>query len=285
MLPTIAIKALSEPKGVKAGAIGAKYDPTQTYSQGDLVYKSGKIYRALEDAITGEWDPTKWEQTDILEQLMELIAQSGSVSAIGRFLSDWNCTTGKPETDPPTLPYTYLTGDYYIIGTIAEGTATNYKPDGTQYTGAASTTVDTGNPAVLSMYRFDGTSWTYLDFGQAFRTYLNNYYTKSGVDNLLNLRVAKADIETSLPATPTDTKVPSTKLIHDQDELRVAKADINTSMPTTPSNTKVPSTKLLHDQLETKADTEDVMPAQTVVCYDGNGIAHTYSINMQELNI
>lgn len=183
MLPTIAIKALSEPKS-NAGAIGAKYDPTQTYSQGDLVYKAGKIYRALEDAITGEWDPTKWEQTDILEQLMELLHQSGSISAIGRFLSDWNCVTGKPETNPQSLPYTYLTGDYYIIGTIAEGSGTNYKPDGTQYTGAASTTVDTGSPAVLSMYRFDGTNWTYLDFGQAFRTYLNNYYTKSAVDNM-----------------------------------------------------------------------------------------------------
>lgn len=34
----------------------------------------------------------------------------------GRYLSLWNCGTGLAETDPPTSPYTYRAGDYFIVG-------------------------------------------------------------------------------------------------------------------------------------------------------------------------
>ena len=43
------------------------------------------------------------------------------LKSIGRFLSIWNCTTGLPATNPTSLPYTYKTGDYYRVGTVATG--------------------------------------------------------------------------------------------------------------------------------------------------------------------
>lgn len=83
-----------------------------------------------------------------------------NVSSIGRFLSLWNCSTGKPYDDPTTtLPYVYHTGDYYRVGAIASGTATNYRPNGTQYSGEVSTTVESATVAVGDIYFFDGSVW------------------------------------------------------------------------------------------------------------------------------
>lgn len=42
--------------------------------------------------------------------------QIDQLKSIGKFLSNWNCLTGLPTTDPETMPYTYNTGDYYLVG-------------------------------------------------------------------------------------------------------------------------------------------------------------------------
>lgn len=86
-----------------------------------------------------------------------------SLGSIGRFLALWNCATGKPNTDPESLPYTYHTGDYYRIGNVG---TTNYIPTGTQYTGTASTTQATESVKVGDIYYFDGTSWYKQASGQ-----------------------------------------------------------------------------------------------------------------------
>lgn len=36
----------------------------------------------------------------------------------GKFLSNWNSVTGKPETNPENMPYSYTAGDYYLINQI-----------------------------------------------------------------------------------------------------------------------------------------------------------------------
>lgn len=82
------------------------------------------------------------------------------VSGIGRFLSGWNATTGLPVTNPGELPYTYTTGDYYIVSAV--DSTTNYKPNGSTYDGTASTTVETGNVQVNDFYFYDGTQWLLL---------------------------------------------------------------------------------------------------------------------------
>lgn len=38
-----------------------------------------------------------------------------AISGRGRYLSNWNCKTGLPTTEPETLPYELHSGDYYIV--------------------------------------------------------------------------------------------------------------------------------------------------------------------------
>lgn len=86
--------------------------------------------------------------------------QIDNLSARGRFLALWNCATGLAQSNPPESPYTYKTGDYFIVGTVASGSGTNYRPNGATYTtGVASTTVETAEVSVDDVYYYDGTSW------------------------------------------------------------------------------------------------------------------------------
>ena len=90
------------------------------------------------------------------------------VAKLGRYLSSWNCATGLAGTNPPESPYEYTTGDYFIVGVVATGGATNYRPNGSSYvTGQASTTVESSSVAVNDTYLYDGTNWTLLKTGSA----------------------------------------------------------------------------------------------------------------------
>lgn len=80
---------------------------------------------------------------------------------VGKFLALWDCSTGLPETDPADgVPYTYTTGDFYIVSGVDN--TTNYMPNGTSYDGTASTTVDSGSPKINDMYFYDGALWRRL---------------------------------------------------------------------------------------------------------------------------
>lgn len=121
--------------------------------------------------------------------------QIDALSGRGKFLAVWNPQTGLPSTNPGTLPYTYKTGDYYIVGTVG---ATSYRPTGTSYTGAASTTVETGTIAANDTYIFDGTSWTLQHTEQAATTWgsiTGTLSAQTDLQNALNNKVTKnADI-------------------------------------------------------------------------------------------
>ena len=85
---------------------------------------------------------------------------------LGKYLAGWNCSTGLAMTNPPQSPYTYTTGDYFIVGVVATGGASNYRPNGSSYiTGEASSTVETEEVNVNDTYFYDGTSWTLLRTG------------------------------------------------------------------------------------------------------------------------
>lgn len=101
---------------------------------------------------------TSTSTTDVLSANMwkELQDQINNLKARGRFLSNWNSTTWLPTTNPTTLPYTYNSWDYFVVTTVG---ATNYRPTGTTYTWAASTTVETETVNVGDMYIFDSTEW------------------------------------------------------------------------------------------------------------------------------
>ena len=90
----------------------------------------------------------------------ELKQQIDNIATIGRYLSQWNCITGLPVTNPPTLPYEYHKGDYYRVSEVGITRATKYKPSGTQYTGVASTEVETDTDIKPDdIYFYDGAVW------------------------------------------------------------------------------------------------------------------------------
>lgn len=98
-----------------------------------------------------------WERVDVQP-----------AAKLGRYLSGWNCATGLAMTNPQESPYEYTTGDYFVVGVVATGGATNYKPNGSSYTiGVASTTVESETVNVNDTYLYDGTSWTLLKTGSA----------------------------------------------------------------------------------------------------------------------
>ena len=82
------------------------------------------------------------------------------LNARGKFLSLWNCATGLPISFPEDTPYTYWTGDYFMVETIdSSNPATNYRPNWSSYSGTASSTVETNEVAVWDFYVYDGSVW------------------------------------------------------------------------------------------------------------------------------
>ena len=83
-----------------------------------------------------------------------------NLNARGKFLSLWNCATGLPISFPEDTPYTYWTGDYFMVETIdSSNPATNYRPNWSSYSGTASSTVETNEVAVWDFYVYDGSVW------------------------------------------------------------------------------------------------------------------------------
>lgn len=97
-----------------------------------------------------QWYVLKWMIDDLMAQ--------------GRFLSLWNCATWQPVSFPLDIPYTYSTWDYFMVEVIDEpvddeDTATNYRPNGSSYTGTASSTVETWEVAIWDYYVYDWAVW------------------------------------------------------------------------------------------------------------------------------
>lgn len=162
-----------------------------TYQQYTLDYEDAGFTMPTDpqdgDVVSFEKTTTysySWERIDV---------QPGG--SRGRFLAIWNCTTGLAESNPPSSPYPYATGDYFIVGAVG---AINYKPSGSSYViGTASTVVETAEVKVDDTYYFDGTNW---------RLQRN---TASALYELVSNKV------TSLSNASTDTQYPSAKCVYD----------------------------------------------------------------------
>lgn len=166
-----------------------------------------------------------------------------NVEARGRFLSTWNCTTGKPGTDPSELPYDYNRGDYYIVSVVGE--SNNKKPSGNSYTGAASEEVETGDVAANDTYLYDGSSWI-LQHG-AVQTVSFSSIAGQPTDNT-NLATALA---AKVDANSTITGATKCKITYDSKGLVTAGADLTAE--------DIPELPYLSD--ETTID--DLLPSQT----------------------
>lgn len=80
---------------------------------------------------------------------------------VWHFLSNWNCPTWLPQTNPQSSPYVYNTWDYYIVASTSSWT--NYKPDWYQYISwQASTTAEQETVKVWDFYVYDWTNWLLL---------------------------------------------------------------------------------------------------------------------------
>ena len=134
--------------------------------------------------------------------------QIDNLKSRGRFLSLWNCVTGLAQSTPASLPYEYKTGDYFIVGTVG---ATNYKPNGSQYTGVASTTVETSTVAVNDTFYYDGTNWILqvnserdVSFSSIVGQPSDNANLKTALDNKYDISnpngyISKSDISADSP--------------------------------------------------------------------------------------
>ena len=138
-------------------------------------YTQGYFYLCVNNACTNDY---QWLQIDVQPDL-----------TVGRYLANWNATTGLPVTNPGSLPYTYSTGDYYIISTVG---STNYKPTGTTYSGTASTEEETEGVTVGDYYFFDGTVWKLVGGSNA----INNII--AAISNATTAQ--KTEIAEALPA-------------------------------------------------------------------------------------
>ena len=140
-----------------------------------------------------------------------------SLKARGRFLALWNAATGLPTTNPTISPYTYKSGDYYIVGAV--DSTTNYRPTGSSYTNnVASSVVETAAVAVDDVYYYDGTNWKLQINTQKTVTFASIAGQPTDNSNLSTALGAKEDSVnkvTSLSSNSTDTQYPSAKCVYD----------------------------------------------------------------------
>lgn len=126
--------------------------------------------------------------------------QVDNLSGRGHYLALWNCATGLAQSNPPQSPYVYKAGDYFIVGTVATGSANNYRPTGTSYTtGVASTVVETQAVDTDDVYYYDGTNWSLQINTQkevGFGNIAGSPYDNTNLASALNAKLESTDLKT-----------------------------------------------------------------------------------------
>ncbi len=111
-----------------------------------------------------------------------------------KFLSLWNATTWQPISFPLATPYTYSTWDYFVVETISSATPpVNYRPNGSSYTGTASSTAETDELEVWDVYVYDGSVWLLQSNHWKTVTFWNIAWDPYDNTNLSNALNAKQD--------------------------------------------------------------------------------------------
>lgn len=225
---------------------------TLTTSLGSAAFTSSTDYAT---AAQGSLADTALQATDIINNTSStstdaplsanmgksLQDQIDNLNGRGRFLALWNCSTGLAQSNPPQSPYTYKAGDYFIIGTVATGSGTNYRPTGSSYTtGVASTVVETEDVAVNDVYYYDGTSWSLQINTQKEVSFVN-----IGGDPYDNTNLASA-LNSKVTGNSSITGATKCKITYDSKGLVTAGADlastdITTALGYTPYNSTNPS--------------------------------------------
>lgn len=174
--------------------------PAHVWTQTDVQPATDLVWGNIEGEITN--------QEDLNTELTNLQSQITDLKARGRYLSLWNASTGLAKSDPPTNPYVYQPGDYFIVGEVAdEEGETNKRPTGLQYEiDVPSTVVETEELAVDDTYIFDGSVWHLQKNTQKTITFANIAGQPTDNTNLATALDAKADVSSIGDATLTITK-------------------------------------------------------------------------------
>lgn len=180
-------------------------------TDGHLAVFDGATWKLIKDGGAVPNPTTVVDSLDSSSTTSALSANQGKVLNdkisdlfwLWKFLSLWDATTGQPISFPLDTPYTYTTWDYFLVETVSTATPpVNYKPNGSSYTWAASSTTESEELEVWDIYIYDGTTWLLqLNHGKAvsFSEIAGNPSDNTALGNALN---AKQDSLT-LPATPT----------------------------------------------------------------------------------
>lgn len=213
------------------------------------------------------------------------------LQGIGRFLSLWDASTGMPISFPLSTPYNYQTWDYFLVETVSTAsTPVNYKPTGTQYTGTASTTVETDELEVWDLYIYDGTVWLLqINHGKtvSFANLAGQPSDNTALANALN---AKAD--TSSLATVATTgdygdllnkpTIPAAQVQSDWNQTTTTAADYIKNKPTIPTATSQLNndswfiTSSYHDSSK-----QDTLTAGSGISITSNTVANTWIRSVQ----
>lgn len=121
---------------------------------GDVVLVADDIKATNTQSIQANLERIDEDVEANRDDIEDLNDRVDNLASIGRFLAIWDASTGLPTSEPQEIPYEYKTGDYYRVGVVG-----TYIPNGSEYTGTASTTTTADTLAIGDVYYYDGLVW------------------------------------------------------------------------------------------------------------------------------
>lgn len=98
------------PSGVDTSdMIASEYDPTASYSEGDVVIHEGTLYEATA-ATTGAWDSSKWSATTCVEIAQDAVSTAENIEALYAALGTSYEDTASAELDTSSSERSALPG-------------------------------------------------------------------------------------------------------------------------------------------------------------------------------
>ena len=98
------------PSGVDTSdMIASEYDPTASYSEGDVVIHEGTLYEATA-STTGAWDSTKWTPTTCVEIAQDAVSTAENIEALYAALGTFYEDTASAELTTSSTTKDYLPG-------------------------------------------------------------------------------------------------------------------------------------------------------------------------------
>lgn len=209
--------------------------------------------------------------------------QIDDLKAMGRFLSLWDCETWQPISFPLATPYNYQTWDYFLVENV--DATTNYRPSGVQYTGTASTTVETDEVEVWDLYIYDWAVWLLqINHGKSV-SFANLAGQPTDNAALASALSAKADVSSLATVATTGDygdllnkpTIPAAQVQSDWNQATTTAVDYIKNKPTIPTDTNQLTnwagyiTSAYHDSSK-----QDVLSAGTGISITSNTVANTW---------